>query len=61
VALKLKRQGITRVRPLHGGIALWMDRAFPTSVVKLDSDHGADGLAAARPVEPREECSPGAS
>jgi len=40
VALKLKRTGITRVRPLHGGIALWMDRAFPTMELKQSSDQG---------------------
>ena len=35
MALQLKRNGITRVRPLHGGIALWIDNAFPTTEVKL--------------------------
>jgi 3-mercaptopyruvate sulfurtransferase SseA len=34
VALKLKRAGITRVRPLHGGLSLWMDQAFPTTEMK---------------------------
>jgi len=29
VALKLKRAGITRVRPLFGGINLWMEHKFP--------------------------------
>src|SRR3989442_10019875 len=28
-ALLLKRNGITRVRPLQGGLNLWMDRQFP--------------------------------
>ena len=40
MALKLKRTGITRVRPLHGGIALWMASAFPTTELKQSSDHG---------------------
>jgi hypothetical protein len=30
VALRLKRHGITRVRPLLGGLDLWVDRQFPT-------------------------------
>lgn len=30
MALQLKRNGITRVRPLQGGLDLWMDRRFPT-------------------------------
>jgi len=34
VALLLKRSGITRVRPLHGGISLWMDREFPTAELR---------------------------
>jgi len=37
VALQLKRQGITRVRPLHGGLELWKDREFPTTDLKLSS------------------------
>jgi hypothetical protein len=40
VALKLKRTGITRVRPLHGGLGLWMDRSFPTTELKQGSDVG---------------------
>lgn len=38
MALQLKRQGITRVRPLHGGLELWMDRKFPTMELKLTPD-----------------------
>jgi hypothetical protein len=30
VALRLKRHGITRVRPLLGGLGLWMDSQLPT-------------------------------
>jgi 3-mercaptopyruvate sulfurtransferase SseA len=33
VALQLKRHGVTRVRPLLGGLALWMDRQFPVESV----------------------------
>jgi rhodanese-related sulfurtransferase len=29
VALRLKRRGITRVRPLAGGLAAWMALSFP--------------------------------
>jgi hypothetical protein len=29
VALQLKRRGITRVRPLEGGLAQWMALSFP--------------------------------
>jgi len=29
VALQLKKQGITRVRPLLGGLDAWMERGYP--------------------------------
>jgi 3-mercaptopyruvate sulfurtransferase SseA len=29
VALRLKRLGFTRVRPLLGGLAFWMDQKIP--------------------------------
>jgi 3-mercaptopyruvate sulfurtransferase SseA len=31
VALQLKRRGVTRVRPLDGGMARWMALSFPVS------------------------------
>jgi hypothetical protein len=31
VALQLKRQGITRVHPLKGGLARWMALSFPVA------------------------------
>jgi rhodanese-related sulfurtransferase len=34
VALQLKRKGITRVHPLHGGLAAWMDLGFPVEAVQ---------------------------
>jgi 3-mercaptopyruvate sulfurtransferase SseA len=34
VALQLKRAGIMRVRPLQGGLHLWMDRGFPVTEMK---------------------------
>jgi hypothetical protein len=33
VALQLQRQGITRVRPLEGGMAGWMASGFPVHAV----------------------------
>ena len=35
MALQLKRHGITRVRPLHGGLTLWMEQDFPTTTLSL--------------------------
>jgi hypothetical protein len=34
VALQLKRNGITRIRPLLGGLHLWRARQFPTAELK---------------------------
>ncbi len=34
MALQLRRNGITRVRPLQGGLDLWMDRRFPIEELK---------------------------
>jgi rhodanese-related sulfurtransferase len=34
VALQLKRKGITRVHPLHGGLATWMELGFPVESVE---------------------------
>jgi rhodanese-related sulfurtransferase len=38
VALKLKRLGFQRVRPLAGGIEAWRDRRFP--LVTLQTEQG---------------------
>ena len=35
VALQLKGKGITRVRPLEGGLAAWMALKFPVRSVQL--------------------------
>jgi len=35
VALRLKRRGITRVRPLEGGLAGWMALNFPVEAVPV--------------------------
>ena len=35
VAIELKRKGITRVRPLEGGLAAWMALNFPVRTVQL--------------------------
>ncbi|MBX3347181.1 MAG: DedA family protein/thiosulfate sulfurtransferase GlpE [Nitrospira sp.] len=37
-ALKLKRQGVQRVRPLEGGLDAWRERNFPTEQVKPHTD-----------------------
>jgi hypothetical protein len=37
MALRLKRQGISRVRPVLGGLELWIERKFSTIVLKLGS------------------------
>ena len=34
MALQLKRAGMTRVRPLQGGLRLWIDRGFPVTEMK---------------------------
>ncbi len=34
MALRLKRVGITRVRPLQGGLHLWMERQFPVEALE---------------------------
>ena len=31
MALQLKRQGVTRVHPLEGGLARWMALSFPVA------------------------------
>jgi rhodanese-related sulfurtransferase len=40
VALALKRNGITRIRPLHGGIALWMERQYPVEKLLVEDTAG---------------------
>ena len=40
MALKLKRLGIERVRPLLGGLEAWRDRSFP--LVPWESSADAD-------------------
>jgi membrane protein DedA with SNARE-associated domain/rhodanese-related sulfurtransferase len=37
-ALKLKRQGVQRVRPLEGGLDAWRERRFPTERVEPSMD-----------------------
>jgi hypothetical protein len=41
VALKLRRVGVTRVRPLAGGFERWRERGFPVEPIL-----GADNRAA---------------
>jgi membrane protein DedA with SNARE-associated domain/rhodanese-related sulfurtransferase len=35
VALRLRRRGITRVHPLEGGLARWMEEGFPVEALRL--------------------------
>lgn len=39
MALVLKRRGITRIRPLAGGIDAWRARNFPVDGVKTFFQH----------------------
>jgi len=34
VALRLKRNGVTRIRPLQGGLNVWVSREFPVEDLK---------------------------
>jgi len=45
VALQLKRKGITRIRPLEGGLAAWMALNFPVRPVQHQglADDGSSG------------------
>jgi rhodanese-related sulfurtransferase len=33
VALLLRKNGIKRIRPLHGGLQAWRERGFPMATV----------------------------
>jgi rhodanese-related sulfurtransferase len=35
VALLLRKQGITRIRPLEGGLEAWREHKYPVSSFKL--------------------------
>jgi rhodanese-related sulfurtransferase len=35
VALLLRKQGITRIRPLEGGLEAWREHKYPVANVKL--------------------------
>jgi 3-mercaptopyruvate sulfurtransferase SseA len=35
VALLLRRNGITRIRPLQGGLDAWRERGYPLNAVAL--------------------------
>jgi len=41
VALMLKRRGITRVRPLAGGLAGWKEKGFPLETRKVPKQAAA--------------------
>ncbi len=37
MALRLKNRGITRVHPLEGGMARWMELSFPVDKLSVPS------------------------
>jgi len=41
VALRLRKAGITRVRPLLGGLQGWIDRGFPVESLPATSREGS--------------------
>ena len=47
MALQLKRMGITRVRPLHGGLGRWMELEFPVTEMEQSSGRAANAMATA--------------
>ncbi|HYS15451.1 MAG TPA: hypothetical protein VET45_00880 [Candidatus Binatia bacterium] len=46
MALQLRRKGITRVHPLHGGLAGWMALNFPVVDLKLPEPPGPNRITA---------------
>jgi rhodanese-related sulfurtransferase len=46
VALALRRKGITRVRPLEGGLAAWSARGFPVVELVPAPARASEGAAA---------------
>ena len=46
MALQLRRRGVTRVHPLHGGLAEWMALGFPVVVPALPPARASEGAAA---------------
>jgi len=46
VALQLRRKGVTRVHPLHGGLAEWMALGFPVVDLALPPARASAGASA---------------
>jgi len=38
VALLLRKNGITRIRPLQGGLDAWRERGYPVETATLAAD-----------------------
>jgi len=38
VALLLRKKGITRIRPLQGGLDAWRERGYPLDTITLAAD-----------------------
>jgi membrane protein DedA with SNARE-associated domain/rhodanese-related sulfurtransferase len=52
MALRLRQEGITRVRPLLGGIAAWRERNYPTELQSADAPSLPVARAVQVPVQP---------
>ena len=48
MALRLQRYGITRVRPLQGGLNLWKQRQYPVETIEANNDARAPAAAPQR-------------
>jgi len=38
VALLLRKNGITRIRPLQGGLDAWRERGYPMDTVSVEAE-----------------------
>jgi 3-mercaptopyruvate sulfurtransferase SseA len=59
VALMLRRRGITRVRPLAGGLAAWREKGYPLETRQIVNRPVAEAKAetANQPVEENQKVS----
>jgi rhodanese-related sulfurtransferase len=51
LALQLRRKGITRVRPLLGGIDAWRERNYPTELRAVGMMSALDARPPSEPAE----------
>jgi 3-mercaptopyruvate sulfurtransferase SseA len=45
VALQLQKLGITRVRPLAGGLDAWMELEYPVEAAPLPAERASAGIS----------------